>query len=75
MKGNRAWRIAYDRWTTPDRARVGKAWRRRRVDAQFEVGFVCRSGQRGGMKDVVLGRGQTWEEAFAQADARNGVPL
>lgn len=64
---------AMERWSTLDRSVIGRAWLRCTAGPNCEVGFKSRSGKRGGWADTVLGRGRTWEEAFAHADEKNGA--
>lgn len=66
-----AFREAHQRWATPgtsvtDRVAV-VTLRRYGVRDRCEVGWYVRGG--GGT--IVVGRGPTWEEAFADADARD----
>lgn len=65
---------AMDRWTTADRSRVGRAWRRCNAALPCEVGFESQCGPRGGWANVVCGKGRTWEDAFADADSYERRP-
>jgi dsRNA-specific ribonuclease len=77
MTRHQAWKEAHRRWSTHGTGtRDRSAWvsiRRKSAADRFVVGFFvgAHTTSRGRAESIEMGRGRSWEEAFARADARD----